>query len=92
MDWDVIVSMVVMLAFFLTVGGVLILRPIARRLGTLLDAMAQQKIARPVAEDSRLREEVETLRQQLEQLEKRQDFTEGLMSAGSSRKPKQLLE
>ena len=92
MDWDAIVAMVVMLAFFLTVGGVLILRPIARRLGTLLDAMAQQKIARSVAEDSRLREEVETLRQRLEQVEKRQDFAEGMMSAGASRERKQLLE
>lgn len=87
MDWDAIVSMVVPVSFFFTVGGVLVLRPIAQRLGTLLDAMAQEKNVRLAADDHRLREEVETLRERLEQLEERQDFAEGLISAGSSAPP-----
>ena len=83
MDWEAIVPMVVPTVLFLTVGGVLILRPITTRLGDLLEAMAKEKRATRLSEDThRLREELETLRAQLELLEERQDFTDGLLEAG----------
>ena len=86
MDWEAIVPMVVPTVLFLTVGGVLILRPITTRLGDLLEAMAKEKSAR------RLREEVETLRARLELLEDRQDFTDGLLEAGRPRRRERTEE
>ena len=82
MDWEVIAPMIAAVVLFLTVGAVLILRPIAKRLGVLLEAMAKEKSVRPSADAFRLREEVETLRTRLELLEDRQDFTDGLLEAG----------
>ena len=85
MDWEAITAMAIPIVLFLTVGGVLILRPITTRLGALLEAMAEEKSAR-VSEDAyRLREEVETLRARLKLLEDRQDFTDGLLEAGRPR-------
>lgn len=92
MEWEFIAPMVVTIVLFLTVGGVLILRPIAKKLGVLLEAMAKEKAVRPSDGTYRLREEVETLRARLELLEDRQDFTEGLLEAGRPRVRGQLEE
>lgn len=92
MDWEFVAPMAVTIVLFLTVGGVILLRPITTHLGALVDAMAQEKEARSSNEVSRLREEVETLRSRMALLEDRQDFTEGLLGAGSSRKAGQLEE
>ena len=92
LDWNFIAPMVVSVALFLTVGGVLVLRPISGRLGALLEQMAKERKALPSDEVNRLREEVETLRSRMELLEERQDFTEGLLGPGSSeaaRRPKE---
>lgn len=90
MDWSVLAPQIVGAIFIVTVGGVILLRPITSRLGALVEAMAQEKQARASDEVHRLREEVETLRSRMELLEDRQDFTEGLIGAGSSRKASQL--
>ena len=90
MDWEMIAPMVVAIVLFVTVGGVLILRPIAQRLGVLLEAMAQEKKVLPSPDAYRLREEVEALRARLELLEDRQEFTEGLLEAGPSKARGQL--
>ena len=92
MDWEVIAPMVVLIVLSLTVGGVLILRPIAKRLGVLLEAMATEKGVGASHDTNRLREEVETLRARLELLEDRQDFTEGLLEAGRPGVQRQLRE
>ena len=81
---EFLAPMIVVVVFILTTGGVLILRPIARRLGVLLEAMAQERTRRPSDEVLRLREEVETLRARLQLLEDRQDFTEGMIGDGGS--------
>ena len=85
MDWEGIVPLLVPIVLFLTVGSVLILRPISTRLGVLLEAMAKERSARPSEDTYRLREEVERLRARLELLEDRQDFTDGLLEAGRPR-------
>jgi len=92
MDWEVIAPMVVLIVLSLTVGGVLILRPIAKRLGVLLEAMAKEKGVGPSHDANRIREEVETLRARLELLEDRQDFTDGLLEARRPSTRKQLRE
>ena len=92
MDWEGIVPLLVPIVLFLTVGSVLILRPISTRLGVLLEAMAKERSARPSEDTYRLREEVERLRARLELLEDRQDFTDGLLEAGRPRGRKRSKE
>ena len=84
MDWEIVGPMAVAVVFILTVGGVLLLRPIATRLGSLLEAMAKERQVDKSDDMYRLREEVETLRSRLELLEDRQDFTEGLIDRGGA--------
>ena len=82
---EFLAPMIVVVVFILTAGAVLILRPIAKRLAVLLEAMARERTRRPSDDMLRLREEVETLRARLQLLEDRQDFTEGLIGdRGSS--------
>lgn len=84
MDWEVVAPMIVAIVFILTVGGVMVLRPIAKRLGTLLEVMAQRKGALTDDEEaSRLREVVESMSRRLALMEERQDFTERLLERGS---------
>ena len=84
MDWEGLVALVVPSLFIITVGGVLVLRPIATRLGSLLDAMARARSGAPMDETRRLRETVEVLNDRLSLLEERQDFTERLISPRAS--------
>ncbi len=79
MDWEALVALVVPSLFIVTAGGVLILRPIAAKLGTLLDAMAREKSSSALEETRRLRETVEAMNDRLSLLEERQDFTERLI-------------
>lgn len=86
LDWDVIAPMLVMIVLTLTVGGVLILRPIAKRVGDLLDVMIREKqVPGPGAsgEVTRIREILESLDARLSLMEERQDFTDSLLDAGS---------
>ena len=64
--------------------AVLILRPIAGKLGTLLDAMAREKSSSALEETRRLRETVEAMNERLSLLEERQDFTERLIEPRTS--------
>ena len=84
MDWEALVALVVPSLFIITAGGVLILRPIAAKLGTLLDAMAREKAGSALEETRRLREALETMNDRLSLLEERQDFTERLIGPRTS--------
>ena len=79
MDWEALTALVVPSLFIVTVGGVIVLRPIASRLGILLEAMAREKSGSMPEETRRLRETVETMNDRLSLLEERQDFTERLI-------------
>jgi hypothetical protein len=76
----------------LSASGVLILRPIAKRLGGLLEAMTIERSRKAgVQEVARLTEAVNRLTDRVETLEDRQDFTERVMaSVDSSEKPSRL--
>ena len=87
MDWEMIAPMIVGTVFILTTGGVLVLRPIAKRLGALLEVMAREKAALPNEELRHLRDQVETMTQRLSLMEERQDFTERLLGRGDGRAP-----
>ena len=81
--------MIVFTTAILTTGAVLILRPIATRLGRLLEVMAEQRL-RPVppppqADMSQIRELLTGIDNRLSLMEERQDFAEALLSAGETR-------
>ena len=82
MDWDVIAPMVVLVVGTLTAGGVLVLRPIATRLGALLEVMAREKATGAAEELRYLRDVVETTNQRLSLMEERLEFTERLIGRG----------
>jgi hypothetical protein len=83
-----IVALAVMVTGILTTGGVLIFRPISKRLGTLLEVMTQQKL-RGAGSDphdtARIRELLTSIDSRLTLLEERQDFAEALISAGDTK-------
>ena len=80
-EWDMIAPMAVAVVSVLTIGGVLVLRPIARQVGGLLEAMAKEKAGPNVKmELTQIRELLDTTNGRLGLLEERQDFTDQLLS------------
>lgn len=80
LDWSAIAPMIVFVVLFLTVGGVAVLRPIAKQLGSLLEAMAREKQSGVQVDVSRLHELLETMNARLHLLEERQEFTDRLLT------------
>lgn len=83
-----IAPMIVMVTAILTTGGVLIFRPITKRLGSLMEAMTAQKLRAPAvdpADTARIRDLLTSIDGRLNLLEERQDFAEALISAGDPR-------
>ena len=83
-----IVALTVMVTAIVTTGGVLVLRPISKRLGALLEVMTQQKLraANTDPQDNhRIRELLVSIDSRLTMLEERQDFAEALISAGDTK-------
>lgn len=78
--WEALAPMVVSIVFFLTIGGVLILRPIAKHLGAYLEVLTRQQLeGSRSSELLQLRETLETMDQRLQLMEERQDFNERLL-------------
>lgn len=74
------VAAVVSIVFFLTVGSVILFRPVARRLGDYLEVLIEEKrraSGTPRAPD--LRRALEGLEQRLRLVEERLEFTENLL-------------
>lgn len=78
-DPDAIAGMVVAVAFFMTVGGVLVLRPIAKRLGDILELFTKERRSGVEAEVRQTRKLLEQMDARLHLIEERQDFTERLL-------------
>ena len=86
MMWEVVAPMIMLIVLFLTVGGVLVLRPIAKHLGAYLEALTRQSLEPGRQEDvHQLREHLETISQRLHLLEERQDFSERLLDERSGK-------
>ena len=81
MDWDFVAPMITLIVFFLTVGGVLALRPIAKRLGDIVELMLREKQEGAQGELRRMADLLETVSARMGLLEERQDFTERLLSS-----------
>ena len=82
MDWDAIAPMVVAVVLIITGGGVLILRPIAKRISELLELYARDRSEGLERDVAQMRELMETMHARFQLLEERQDFTERLLSSG----------
>lgn len=84
MEWEFIAPMVISIVLFVTIGGVLVLRPIAKRLGDLIELYAQDRLAESGvhSEVRQIRDLLETMSARLELIEERQDFTERLIGPG----------
>jgi hypothetical protein len=79
-EWEAIAGMGVGVIFILTTGGVLILRPIAKRLGDLMELYARDRQQGLQGEVGQLRDLLETMNARLQLMEDRQDFTEKLLN------------
>lgn len=79
---EALAPMIVMCTLILTTGGVLVLRPISKRLGAFLDAATQARLRpSPDAELGRIHDVLASIDGRLNQMEERQDFAEALISA-----------
>jgi hypothetical protein len=81
-DWDVVGSVITAVVFILTVGGVLILRPITKRLSEILELYARDRHSGLHSDVGQMRDMLETMSARLQLLEDRQDFTERLLGSG----------
>lgn len=80
---------VVAIVFILTAGGVALLRPLTRRLGDLLEAMAAARRDPGVREElARIREVQEILSERLTLMEERQEFTDALLRSPDRDRPR----
>jgi len=82
-DWEFIAPMIVSIVLFLTIGGVLILRPLALRVSELLELYARDRTQGADRELAQVRELLESMDARLRLMEERQDFTERLLSSQS---------
>ena len=82
MDWEFIAPMTVSIVFIMTVGGVAVLRPIAKRISELLELYARDRQAGIESDVHQIRDLLETMDARLHLMEERQDFTEKLLSSG----------
>lgn len=86
MDWEAIAGMVISVVLFVTVGGVILLRPLSQRLGDLVEAMTEER----KKSAGKLPEMLEEMRRRLEDqeerlmlMEERLGFAEELMRGSS---------
>ncbi len=79
MDWDVIAPLIMVVVLTLTVGGVLLLRPIAKRLGDIVELMLREKQEGAEGELRRMGDLLENVHARVRLLEERQDFSERLL-------------
>lgn len=92
-DLNALAGLLIPMTIILTTGGVLVLRPIAKRLGVLLELMAKEKTRQAPADDlRRLHQTMDTINERLSLIEERQDFTERLIGRGGSGSAAELAE
>ena len=83
-----VAPMIVFTTLIVVTGGVVLLRPLVRRLGDLIDVTVAERRRNlappePVADQARLLNVVESMEERLSRLEDRQDFTDSLLSSNN---------
>ena len=91
-DWEFVAPMIVLVVGIVTLGGVLVLRPIASRISELLELYARDKQTGLTQEVGQMRDLLETMHARFQLLEERQDFTERLLSSGAETRDTQRTE
>ncbi|KPK79895.1 MAG: hypothetical protein AMS25_11085 [Gemmatimonas sp. SM23_52] len=82
MDPDAVAPLIFSMTLVLSIAGVLILRPLVKRLGDLIEATAHEKRVKAKDEElARLTEIVGRLTDRIERIEDRQDFTERILAS-----------
>jgi len=80
-DLEILAPLIFAIILTLTVGGVILLKPIANKLGHLLEAMAKEKAEPKLGGDiDHIRDLLETMNARLALMEERQDFTDALLA------------
>ena len=86
-----IVMAIVSVTLFLTIGGVLVLRPIAKRVGDLLEVMTRERLDPARSQEmEHVRDLLETVSSRMALLEERQEFTDRLLQSGSTARAPRL--
>jgi hypothetical protein len=78
-DSSDVAPVIVGVTFMLMVAGVILLRPITKRLGDLLELLILERRRQSAAPLPRLGETLERMEERLRLLEERQDFTDSLV-------------
>jgi hypothetical protein len=80
MQLEIIAPMVFAVILTLTIAGVILLKPLSKQLGNLLEAMAKERTEPQLGEElGHMRSLLETIDARLALLEERQDFTDALL-------------
>lgn len=80
-----IAPMVTFVTLIIVVGAVILLRPLAKRLGDLLEVMTAQRKDASANEVAEIRQLLSSMESRLALLEERQSFAEALLTATNSR-------
>lgn len=81
-DWEIVAPMIFSIVLVLTIGGVVLLRPLTKRLVELIEVTTREKGQPRLEKDiSHISDLLETMNSRLRLLEERQDFTDQLLSA-----------
>ncbi|HSL70290.1 MAG TPA: hypothetical protein VK864_08595 [Longimicrobiales bacterium] len=88
MDPDTVAPMIAFMTLCFSVAGVLVLRPLSKRVAELLAAMAQERRGGGNSQNelAQIRLTLESVNARMALLEDRLDFTERLMTSGPASK------
>ena len=83
MDWPNVAPMIVAVVFMALTAGTILLFPLSRRLGRLVDAIIEEKKRVPSPVDHRIEDVLVRMDTRLARLEDEQRFMAALQSSGS---------
>lgn len=86
MEGEILAPLILTVVLTFTVGGVILLRPIAKRLGDIVELMLREKQGGTESELRRMADLLETVDARMSLLEDRQDFSERLLASGDRAK------
>ncbi len=83
---DIVAPMIMMIVLTLTIGGVILLKPLSKHLGRLLEAMADERQNPAIGRDMvQIQQQLDAVTSRLSLLEERQDFHERLLESPDRR-------
>lgn len=87
-------EMFIPITFFISVAAVMILRPLSKNIGRLLEQMSRERSDRGLsdADVAALRMSLEHMGKRLELMEERLDFTERLLTSGTRSAARRTIE